>query len=47
MKGLIVAALAALGLTGCVAVPAPYAYGPDPYYYPAPGYYPAPAYYPA
>jgi hypothetical protein len=32
MKGLIIAAAAALGLAGCVAVPAPY--GPDAYYYP-------------
>lgn len=46
MKTLIVAAVAALGLSGCVAVPAPY-YG-DAYYYPAPavgvGVYAAPAY---
>jgi hypothetical protein len=35
MKKLIVAALAAAGLAGCVAVPAPY-YGDA-------GYYPAPA----
>lgn len=49
MKGLIVAAAAALGLAGCVAVPAPYgpdAYYPDAYYYPAPavgvGIYAAP-----
>ena len=33
MKKLIVAALAAVGLSGCIAVPAPYA--GDPYYYPA------------
>ena len=39
MKALIIAAAAALGLTGCVAVPA---YGPDPYY-PEAYYYPAPA----
>ena len=49
MKKLIVAALAAVGLGGCVAVPAPY-YGGDPgYYAPAPavavGVYPAPVYY--
>ncbi len=48
MKGLIVAAAAALGLTGCIAVPAPY--GPEAYYYPAPavgvGVYAAPAYRP-
>ena len=48
MKGLIVAAAAALGLTGCIAVPAPY--GADAYYYPAPavgvGIYAAPAYRP-
>jgi hypothetical protein len=37
MKGLIVAAVAALGLAGCVAVP----YGGDPYYG-GPAYYPAP-----
>lgn len=46
MKGLIIAAAAALGLAGCVAVPAPY--GPDAYYYPAPavgfGIYAAPDY---
>ena len=30
MKGLIAAAAAALALTGCIAVPAPY--GGDPYY---------------
>jgi hypothetical protein len=36
MKTLIVAALAALGLAGCVAVP----YGGDPYYDP---YYAAPS----
>jgi hypothetical protein len=38
MKGLIVAAVAAVGLAGCVAVP----YGGDPYYYGGPVYYPAP-----
>ena len=48
MKGFIVAAAAALGLTGCIAVPAPY--GPDAYYYPAPAvgvgvYAPYPHYY--
>ena len=47
MKKLIIAALAAAGLSGCVAVPAPY-YG-DAYYAPAPavavGVYPAPFYY--
>ncbi len=37
MKGLIVAAIAALGLAGCIAVP----YGGDPYYA-GPAYYPAP-----
>ena len=46
MKGLLVAAAAALGLTGCIAVPAPY--GPEAYYYPAPavgvGIYSAPVY---
>jgi len=46
MKRLIVAAAAALGLTGCIAVPAPY--GPEAYYYPAPavgvGIYAAPVY---
>jgi hypothetical protein len=47
MKGLIGAAVAALALTGCIAVPvgAPY---PDTYYYPAPavgvGIYAAPGY---
>jgi hypothetical protein len=52
MKTVIVAALAAVGLGGCVAVPAPgpYAYYPDAYYYPAPavgvvGVYSGPAYY--
>ena len=35
MKKLIVAALAAAGLSGCIAVPAPY-YG-DAGYYPSPG----------
>ena len=48
MKKLIVAALAAVGLGGCVAVPAPY-YGDPGYYAPAPavavGVYPAPVYY--
>lgn len=48
MKGLIVAAAAALGLTGCVVAPAPY--GPEAYYYPGPtvgvGVYAAPAYRP-
>jgi hypothetical protein len=33
MMKLLLAAAAAVGLTGCVAVPAPY---PDAYYYPAP-----------
>lgn len=46
MKSLIAAAAAALGLAGCVAVPAPY-YPADGYYYPAPavgvGIYSAPA----
>ena len=44
MKRLIVAALAAVGLGGCVAVPAPY-YG-EPAYYAAPavGVYVAPHY---
>jgi hypothetical protein len=46
VKRLIVAAAAALGLTGCIAVPAPY--GADAYYYPAPavgiGVYSAPVY---
>ena len=37
MKRLIIAAAAALGLAGCVAVP----YGGDPYYG-GPAYYPAP-----
>ena len=41
MKKLIVAALAAAGLGGCVAVPAPY-YG-DAGYGGGYGYYPAPA----
>jgi hypothetical protein len=50
MKKLIVAALAAFGLGGCVAVPAPGPYyGGDAYYYPAPavgvGVYTAPGYY--
>ena len=35
MKSLIVAAVAALGLGGCVAVPAPY-YSAEPYYYAPP-----------
>lgn len=48
MKKLIIAALAAIGLGGCVAVPAPY-YGEAPgYYYAAPpvgvGVYAAPGY---
>ena len=47
MKKLIIAALAAAGLGGCVAVPAPY-YG-DAGYYPAPavavGVYAPPVYY--
>ena len=46
MKLLISAALAAVALSGCIAVPAPYA--GDGYYYPAPavgvGVYAAPAY---
>jgi hypothetical protein len=54
MKKLIVAALAAAGLSGlagCVAVPVPGPYygGGDAYYYPAPavgvGVYAAPGYY--
>ena len=48
MKKLILAAAAAIGLGGCVAVPAPY-YGDAGYYAPAPavavGVYPAPVYY--
>ena len=48
MKKLILAAAAAIGLGGCVAVPAPY-YGDAGYYSPAPavavGVYPAPVYY--
>jgi hypothetical protein len=45
MKSLIVAAVAVLGLGGCIAVPAPY-YSAEPYYYPAPavGIYAAPVY---
>ena len=47
MKKLIIAAVAAAGLGGCVAVPTPY-YG-ETAYYPAPavavGVYPAPVYY--
>jgi len=47
MKSLIVAAVAVLGLGGCIAVPAPY-HSADPYYYPAPavgvGIYAAPGY---
>lgn len=47
MKRWIVAAAAALGLTGCIAVPAPYY--PDAYSYPAPavgvGIYSAPGFY--
>ena len=46
MKSLVVAAVAVLGLAGCVAVPAPY-YDAE-YYYPAPtvgvGIYAAPGY---
>jgi hypothetical protein len=50
MKSLILAAAAALGLGGCVAVPAPYSsYAENAYYYPAPaigvGVYTGPAYY--
>lgn len=52
MKKLILAALAAVGLGGCVAVPAPYGYYPEnAYYYPAPavgvgvGVYSGPGYY--
>lgn len=49
MKSLIVAAVAVLGLGGCIAVPAPY-HSADPYYYPAPavgvGIYSAPGYSP-
>ena len=48
MKSLIVAAVAVLGLGGCVVVPAPYYGGADTYYYPAPavgiGIYSAPGY---
>jgi hypothetical protein len=48
MKKLIVAALAAVGLGGCIAVPTPY-YGDAGYYAPGPavavGVYPAPGYY--
>ena len=48
MKKLIIAALAAIGLGGCVAVPAPY-YGEGPGYYAAPavgvGIYAGPGYY--
>jgi hypothetical protein len=47
MKSLVVAAVALLGLGGCVAVPAPY-YSAEPYYYPAPavgiGIYSSPFY---
>lgn len=39
MKGLIVAAVAAIGLAGCIAVPV----GGDPYYGGPAYYYPAPA----
>ena len=43
VKGLIIAAAAAVGLVGCIAVPAPYS---DGYYYPGPsvgvGVYPPP-----
>jgi hypothetical protein len=50
MKSLILAAVAAVGLAGCVAVPAPYSYYPEnSYYYPAPavgvGVYSGPRYY--
>ena len=51
MKSLILAAIAALGLGGCVAVPTPYSYYPDSGYYPAPvvgvgvGVYSGPGYY--
>jgi hypothetical protein len=38
MKGLIIAAVAAIGLAGCIAVP----YPAEPYYG-GPAYYPAPA----
>ena len=48
MKKLIIAALAAAGLGGCVAVPAPY-YGDSGYYAPGPavavGVYAPPVYY--
>ena len=48
MKKLIVAALAAAGLAGCIAVPGPY-YGDAGGYYPGPavgvGVYSAPGYY--
>jgi hypothetical protein len=37
MKNLMLSAIAALGLGGCVAVPGPYSYYPEnAYYYPAP-----------
>ena len=39
MKGIILAALAAVTLSGCIAVPA----YPEGAYYSAPAYYPAPA----
>ena len=35
MKSLMVAAVAVLGLAGCIAVPAPY-YSAEPYYYAPP-----------
>ena len=45
MKSLIAAAVAVLGLAGCIAVPAPY-YGADAYYAPpAVGVYAGPVYY--
>jgi hypothetical protein len=45
MKSLMVAAVAVLGLGGCIAVPGPY-YSAEPYYYPAPavGVYAVPVY---
>lgn len=49
MKKLIIAALAAAGLGGCIAVPAPYYGGDAGYYSPGPavavGVYAPPAYY--
>jgi hypothetical protein len=49
MKSFMLAVAAALGLGGCVAVPAPYSYYPEAGYYPAPavgvGVYAGPGYY--